>query len=185
MNNTILIKSYNRNAPNYDKKFKYIQTSKYIKLITNNYLIKYDKILDLGCGTGLLYDYMLERAAKLPDGAQLPEYFGIDFSGEMIREAKAKNIKNAVTGNILNLPYKDNFFNAVFSFTVIGLSDDPPEKIFIECCRVLKPGGIFVLTMLKNIFSESIKNMLALSGFTIVKLDSDCGQDIGITAEKK
>ncbi len=179
MNNNILIKSYDKSAEIYDQNFRNLQYVKFRTMLEQENLIYGQKIIDLGCGTGLLHDYMKKEAT-----IKGPEYFGIDFSPEMVKAARAKKIENIMTGNITKLPWPDCYFDAAFSFTVIGLGSDPPERIFSETCRVLVPGGKFIMTVLEKHHTKILENLLAQSGFDIVELTSGCGQDFGIKAVK-
>ena len=63
--------------------------------------LKYDNILDVGCGTGFLFE-------NLKTGQN---YFGVDISENMIKVAKSKNIPNTYfsIGTANKLDYKDEF----------------------------------------------------------------------------
>lgn len=75
-------------------------------------------------------------------------YFGVDISKEVVKLAK-KNFKKKVgkqnfkVGDIRELPFKDQTFDAVFSFgTIEHIREN--QKSVDEAYRVLKPGGIFI-----------------------------------------
>jgi 2-polyprenyl-3-methyl-5-hydroxy-6-metoxy-1,4-benzoquinol methylase len=53
----------------------------------NNHSNKNPSILDLGCGEGILHERM--------EKGSYSEFIGIDFSSESIKQAVAKNLKNA------------------------------------------------------------------------------------------
>lgn len=98
--------------------------------------------LDLGCGIG--------RHIKYLDESGLNPY-GIDLSGEAIREGKqwmclmGKNYlaDRLTVGSVMELPYNDDFFNISVSH---GVLDSMPrsiaEKGLEETYRVLKKGGL-------------------------------------------
>ena len=99
------------------------------------------KILDVCCGTG---DISIFAAEKYDDSVKI---IGIDFSEKMLKIAakKAKKYKNIefITGDALNLPFEDNYFDAVFiSFGLRNLED--LKKGIIELQRVTKKSGYVV-----------------------------------------
>lgn len=97
------------------------------------------RILDLGCGDGVL-SYLLNR-----NGA---EVIGIDFSFEALRYARnrtgKKNI-NFIHGSAYSLPLEDNYFDAIVSSDVIEHVQNT-ELFLSEAKRVLKINGIAVIS---------------------------------------
>ena len=101
--------------------------------------IPYEALLDVGCGTGFLIDMLArQRTAR---------YCGLDLSEEMIRVAKGKAIPGAefAAGSADRLPYPDG------SFDIVACSQSfhhypYPEKAMQEAMRVLKPGGLYILS---------------------------------------
>lgn len=99
------------------------------------------KILDDGCGDGAL-TYLIAQ-----DGADMT---GLDLSPDAINIAKQKikrkklNI-NFLCGNSFNLPFSENYFDAVISLEVIEHIIEPADFLK-EIYRVLKPGGVVVLS---------------------------------------
>ncbi len=74
-------------------------------------------------------------------------YVGLDLSPEMIRMAKGKQIEGAefVIGSADRLPFPDGSFDVVTcsqSFHHYPYQD----KAMAEVCRVLKPGGLYILS---------------------------------------
>jgi len=90
------------------------------------------RILDNGCGIGLLYEKI--EAEKI---------VGLDLSSEMLRHAR-KFSDQLVLGNSQQLPFKDNSFDLVFCRSLLHHLPDP-ELAVKEIARVLKPGGEVVL----------------------------------------
>lgn len=124
-----------------------------------------DRVLDFGCGNGRLAGF-LENNYK--------EFVGVDISQKLIDIAKQKYsngntrfIKiypvkspmqgrgapsaqfNRVNPSSSNLPFKDNYFDAVFSIAVFHHfpSREYALEIARELHRVLKPGGKIVITV--------------------------------------
>ena len=100
-----------------------------------------DKILDLGCGDGY-YSYLLSRfSLKI-------KVTGIDNHAAAIesakRQARKKNVK-FIIGNAEKLPFPENYFDKIVMSEIIEhVKDD--ERVLREARRVLKSGGILVLT---------------------------------------
>lgn len=105
-----------------------------------------ESLLDAGCGTGA----MLQLFSK-----DYPEktYTGIDLSENMIKVAQKKEITNArfLVGDCENLPFEINSFDVV-TCSMSFHHYPNPEDFFQSLCRVLKPGGRFIL---RDITSKS------------------------------
>ncbi len=105
------------------------------------YAKSHDKVLDLGCGNGRLIELLKDRKI---------DYTGIDNSKELIGLAKEKHLNQKfLVGDALNLPFKDNSFDLIYSIAV--LHHIPSKKLRIkflkEAQRVLKKDGRIVLTV--------------------------------------
>ena len=120
-----------------------------------------EKVLDLGCGNGRWYKVFKEKKA---------DYFGLDNSEKLIEIAK-ENFPDAkfFIGDALNLPFQDNFFDKVYSIALFHHipSDDFRIKVLEEAKRVLKPGGILILTCWKI---HRLKEILAFLKYTFLKI---------------
>lgn len=99
-------------------------------------------MLDVGCGMGRLYD--TAQAAKLT-------YAGLDISAQQIAEGKRLHPQaDLEVGSMLNLPYNDASFDAVFmvaSFHHLATKAERRQAV-AEALRVLKPGGKIVVTVM-------------------------------------
>ena len=97
------------------------------------------KILDIGTGTGF-FSILLSRLGH--------EIIGVDFSKEMINEAKQLSIiyNQDISLYIMdaqNLDFEDHTFDLVISRNLIWNLTNP-KKAYIEWIRVLKKGGILL-----------------------------------------
>ena len=100
-------------------------------------------ILDLGCGSALVADRILHRDAT---------YIGVDYGGHHIVYAKEKH---ETSGGKLKtyfarcdgekLPFADETFDVLILSEVIEHLLRPERAVW-EVARVLKPGGVFVMT---------------------------------------
>lgn len=94
-------------------------------------------ILDLGCGTGVLFD-LLRR--KVGPGGMVT---GVDLSIQMARVAH-RNFPFAnvtvVDANAINLPFLDSSFDMAVSFSAFPHFSDK-QQVLSEIDRVLKPNA--------------------------------------------
>ena len=113
-------------------------------------------VLDLGCGGG-------QFAALLNKSGY--NAMGMDLSANAVGMAMRNN--PGVEYNVLNpdgsIPVEDNIFDAVWSTEVIEHVLDV-HGFLMEINRVLKPGGLFVLT---TPYHGYLKNLL----ITVLKFD--------------
>ena len=101
--------------------------------------LPYGSLLDVGCGTGFLIDNLTKQKPA--------RYCGVDLSDEMIRVAREKQIEGAefVVGSADKLPYPDETFDIVTCSQ--SFHHYPyPEQAMREARRVLKPGGLYILS---------------------------------------
>jgi len=104
-----------------------------------------DRILDLGCGTGVLTRMIGDRL----DGTAGGESVGIDAAAKMIAVARKKRGGTNCRFEVMaaeSLGFPDAAFDAVVSslfFHHVPL--DLKHKALSEACRVLKPGGRLVV----------------------------------------
>jgi ubiquinone/menaquinone biosynthesis C-methylase UbiE len=95
------------------------------------------EILDVGCGDGIHVYALQEMPANIG-------MHGIDISLAGLLAAQKRDTKNRwsfVHGDAGQLPYKNEVFDASFSFGVLAYTDNP-ERSFSEMVRVTKKGGI-------------------------------------------
>lgn len=94
------------------------------------------RLLDLGCGNGWFSRKAYERGASV---------VSLDISLDMVKQAALRGCRMAINGSALELPFLRNQFDVVVSSEMIEHTLDPIYAV-TEMARVLKPGGILVLT---------------------------------------
>lgn len=103
-------------------------------------------ILDIGCGTGILFD-MLRRKVG-PEGSVT----GVDFSFEMAQKA-VRNFPfpnvNVVDADAVALPFADSTFDMAVAFSAFPHFSNQQLAID-ETHRVLKEGGRFIIIHLES-----------------------------------
>ncbi|MCL2334769.1 MAG: class I SAM-dependent methyltransferase [Endomicrobia bacterium] len=101
-------------------------------------LKKGERVLDACCGTGVLIPLLKDAGAKIT---------GIDYSEKMIEKAEERYGESArfIAGNVEDIPFKNESFDKIImhnSFPHI----DGKKKMFAQCYRTLKSGGIFLIS---------------------------------------
>ncbi len=112
-----------------------------------------EKILEIGFGTG----FCTAALAKSVGGNG--KIYGLDISEGMLKQTSSRIKKAGLEGRVelklgdaTNLPYTDNFFDAIFISFVLELFDTPDIPIVLQQFkRVLKnEGRICVVAMSKE-----------------------------------
>jgi len=131
---------YNLAASVYDKKEKYLNSFEKGQLLPMLGDVRGKKILDVGAGTGRV-SVPLAKAGALVTA--------VDVSEAMFEILKIKRLKDCkietVVGDGESLPFEDGAFDIVVAaFFIVHLKD--PTRFFDEAYRVLKDGGILLVT---------------------------------------
>ena len=112
---------------------------------------KDQRILDVGCGTGIFTVDMLSRGA---------EVVGLDLSLPMIRRAGEKATFKRTQGDIRHLPFHDGSFDKTVSITAIDFVANAKAAID-ELFRVTRNGGLIVVATLNNLSSWAVRRRKA------------------------
>lgn len=131
--------TYNEVAEEFEQtRKKYSSETEELKV----YVKEKEKVLDLGCGTGRLYEIFRDKGIN---------YTGIDFSEKLIQIAKEKYGDMFVLGDILNLPFPNENFDSIWAMA--SLHHIPTKKFrkkaISHIYRILKPGGRVIATCWK------------------------------------
>jgi ubiquinone/menaquinone biosynthesis C-methylase UbiE len=92
------------------------------------------KILDIGCGDGVLLSLISNGSL-----------YGVDLDQTSLDFASTKVKAKLIQAPATKLPFKDNFFDIVLATEIIEHLTQP-EKLIQEAKRVLKAGGRIILT---------------------------------------
>lgn len=170
-----IIKRYNSSAAYYDSRYKDIQFRKF-KISLEIIKLRERIILDAGCGTGLLYEFLYQTHRFWGKGCS--HIINTDISIEMIKifqeKLRERGIKSS-TENIFkqqkslhhlviadaeNLPFRPCQFDIILSFTMIqNLSDN--KKFFRKIHDIIKNEGDVLLSLIKK-KKEDIKLFYSL-----------------------
>jgi SAM-dependent methyltransferase len=176
----VLRASYDRSASDYDASLAEVQAVKYDALLRDvpdvEAALAAAPALDLGCGTGLL-------SARLAQRGWSTRLVGLDMSGSMLARAKPR-LALRVQGLSAPLPFADACFGLVAAVTVLRILDAPVAPTLAEVDRVLRPGGLFLVSVLRGRDDGSIAGWLRDAGYA---LDGPrpAGQDVAWVARKQ
>lgn len=102
-----------------------------------------DKVLDIGCHSGLFTKRIQEKTLS-------KQIYGIDISLKAIAHARQRIPgSNFKVGNIHKLPFKEDAFGAIFCLEVLEHVENP-SQVLSEIYRVLKPKGYGVILIPTN-----------------------------------
>jgi ubiquinone/menaquinone biosynthesis C-methylase UbiE len=130
------------------------------------------RILDVGCGNGLLTKPLSSRHLV----------YGVDFSSSMVRLAIG-NRAHAACSLAEQLPFPDASFDAVLCIETLQCIDDGLEALR-QMARVLRPGGLFVLqtlnraSLVRQVYRLKTRDREPLRMFTVKELTAQaraCG----------
>jgi ubiquinone/menaquinone biosynthesis C-methylase UbiE len=130
-----------------------------------------DSVLEVGFGPGMA----IQRLSTLASAGQIA---GIDPSGEMVEQARARNARAIQNdrvdlrhGAVESLPFADNTFERALAVNSMQVWPDPMAGLR-EMRRVMKPGGRIALgfTSYSGQSKEGLPERLVAAGFTTVQI---------------
>ena len=116
------------------------------------------RVLDLGCGRGILLDRLATSFRT--------RGFGIDISRGTLKGLQSESLHphRIACSEGENLPFRDSSFDLAVSLDVLE-HVEAPEAVLAEMLRVLKPGGVVLC------YAISRKNGLTFNWFLTKALD--------------
>lgn len=103
------------------------------------YLTPDMRILEGGCGLGQFVLALHRRGYQCE---------GVDWSEDTVRAVRDKFPElNLRAGDVLDLDVADETYDAYISLGVVEHREEGPEPFLAEALRVLKPGGVFLVSV--------------------------------------
>lgn len=137
MNKSQIISFFDRHAPGWDANI--VTDDIKINRILDAAGIKAETtVLDVACGTGVLFPYYLERS--------VPQVTGVDISSEMIRIASGKiqdERIRAICGDMETIPVSGTYDCAVVYNAFPHFEE--PKRLIERLSLWVKPGGRFTV----------------------------------------
>jgi ArsR family transcriptional regulator len=111
-------------------------------------------VADLGCGPGIMVPLIRERGGT---------FTGVDLSPEMISAADERYGSlpgvSFVVGNTETLDLPDESVDQIVCMGVIEYLESP-QKAFAEMGRILRPGGVAVVSVSRRIHTDALARPL-------------------------
>ena len=131
-----------------------VSQPKSVNLLSTRLKDKTAKIIDVGCGTGLVGEKLKAKDFIYFDG--------LDISKDMLSIAKSRGYRNLFLGSLnKQLPVLDDAYDAAMCIGVFTHGHVSSDR-FNELCRIVKPGGYVCFTINEGVFEEyGFKEMIA------------------------
>jgi ubiquinone/menaquinone biosynthesis C-methylase UbiE len=152
----------------YDARYAEEQSAKINAALKTAKVVCDAVVLDAGCGTGLLFEHIANRAGWI---------VGLDFSRRTLQKAKAraKDCSNVdlILADADQAPFRDCLFDNVFAFTLLQNVPNP-AKTLAELDRMAKNGAVVVVTGMKKAFSSTrFRGFLRITNLRMVAVESE------------
>ena len=159
------MRRYDLTAEMYERRYTEEQEAKY-KAALKTLNLNGKTVLDVGCGTGLLFRSVAGEAQIV---------VGVDVSSKLLLQAKKHTRKfrnvNLVQADADHLPFISSYFSVVFAFTVLQNMPKPLETLS-EIKRNATRDASVVVTGLKKVFtSEVFRTLLRNAGLSVFSLE--------------
>ena len=131
-----------------------VSQPKSVSLLSTRLKDKTAKIIDVGCGTGLVGEKLKAK--------DFINFDGLDISKDMLSIAKSRGYRNLFLGSLnKQLPVFDDAYDAAMCIGVFTHGHVSSDR-FNELCRIVKPGGYVCFTINEGVFEEyGFKEMIA------------------------
>ncbi len=146
-----LMAAYDEWAVNYDDdllgEMGYVAPIIASNLLKDSLADKEARILDAGCGTGIVGGILHEQGYRHIEG--------LDYSQPMLAQAETKNIYQALHhGDLMNaLEIGDHVYDAIISVGTFTCGHVGPAA-FDELVRITRPGGYLCFTVREQAWDE-------------------------------
>jgi ubiquinone/menaquinone biosynthesis C-methylase UbiE len=140
------MRRYDLTAHLYDMRYVTEQTAKYEAALESLKTERLGRVLDVGCGTGLLFAHIANIAELI---------VGLDISRKTLLEAKQSKTGfpnvHLVQADCDWLPFQTGVFDHIFAVTLIQNAPKPVDTLN-EIKRVMTKRAVVVVTGLKRVF---------------------------------
>ena len=147
-----------------------VSQPKSVALLSTRLKDKSVKIIDIGCGTGLVGKNLKAEGFLYFDG--------IDISEDMLSIAKSRGYTNLFLGSLnKQLPVLTDSYDCAMCIGVFTHGHVSSDR-FNELCRIIKPGGYVCFTVNEGVFEkygfkEMITEFEAKNRWNVISLFKD------------
>ena len=147
-----------------------VSQPKSVALLSTRLKDKSVKIIDIGCGTGLVGKNLKAEGFLYFDG--------IDLSEDMLSIAKSRGYTNLFLGSLnKQLPVLNDSYDCAMCIGVFTHGHVSSDR-FNELCRIIKPGGYVCFTVNEGVFDkygfkEMITEFEANNRWNVISLFKD------------
>ena len=145
------IEHYDRLASIYDSLYGEEQSIKMGLALRNVKVRSGDLLLDIGCGTGILMEFV---------ASMIRHYVGLDLARETLKVASERSKRLRVKSKVSliradadYLPFRAGSFSIIFALTLLQ-NIPKPSRTLMEILRVAKGKSQIVITGLKKSFTK-------------------------------
>ncbi len=112
-------------------------------------------VLEAGCGVGNYVKYLSNQGYNI---------MGVEINKELVEAMNKAHPEMRIDyGNVNNFEYPDNMFDGMLSFGVVEHTVEGPQTALKEAYRVLKPGGLAIITVPLHNTVRKIKYLTGLA----------------------
>ena len=171
-----LARKYDALADAYDRLYGDEQEAKIRSALESLQLRETDLVLDVGCGTGILFPYVQEKVGFV---------VGLDISRGLLERARNRSRYSSkvslIRADADYLPFLDEVFDRLFAVTV--LQNVPDSKVTLnQILSKAKREALLVMTGLKKSFTkDQFLRILFEAGLDIVDIKEN-GRLLGFVA---
>lgn len=133
----------------------------------SKFVPRHGKTIEAGCGMGR-YNLYFSRMGM--------DVEGIDFSEPTVKflnqwkNQEGFEDSRFIVGDILNLPYEENSLSGYISLGVVEHFIEGPQEAIREAARVLRPGGVAIITTPSISWNVFLRNLKIATKRTAKKL---------------
>jgi len=158
---------YDQTAGGYGAQYAEEQNAKMEVALSNIVLKKNNIVLDVGCGTGLLFPHIADKTQHL---------IAIDISRKLLKQAKKRARQHPnialIQADADHTPFKNQTFHTLFAITLLQNMPNPTATMG-EMERIARPEATIGLTTLKKKFTQkAITELLKRAELKITILES-------------